>query len=292
MRRFWGTLIVSTMSIVITSPVRSEALEDYQCGKGEDIRRIEIRFEDSSGQLPCRVIYRPETENDTVGTVSWRNMAALEQCQAQAKQVVDRLTSEGWTCAIDDERAHISSEALVAKAVEAKADVNAENTNPSAGNQPAVEVETPAGLLDNPDIVAPPPMLTALINEDLAKLDATLDGNVQAKIVAFDDLNADDIEDALVLLTYASPQPAYRQFLAAYLFDGEAYQLMATKPIAGSSSDTMNATIDDIDQGIIQVTLQSYEPGDDFCCPSGVRQMFLALRNLDLIEIDRSAPTR
>lgn len=287
-------LIASTMLFVIASPARSDLLKDYQCGKGEDIRRIEIRFEDEADQLPCRVIYRPETENKSVGTVSWRGIATLENCKTQARQVIDRLTAEGWNCAVVDGRAESETAKIIEAAVNEQATVlSGEGADQVADSKPIeANEETPAILVDNPSLGTPPPALVTLIEKDLNKLATTLDGALEAQVASYSDLNADDVADALVVLTYVSPQPAYRQFLAAYLFDGEAYQLTATKPIASSSTDTMNATVDDVDQGIIQVTLQTFEPGDKSCCPSGVRQLALALRNLDLVEIDRSAPTR
>ncbi len=296
-----AAFIASLLAAIIARPASSETSNDYQCSRGDDVRRIEIRFEDDTGQLPCRVIYRPETENAAVGTVSWRGITALDQCEAQAGQVVDRLKAEGWNCAfvnhlLEPQTLDIEQATLVeqAKLVEdAAEEIDAATTPQAPDDQPiAKEAAQPGLLVENPDLDAPLPALAKLLNEDLGKLAITLDGNLEAKIVAYSDLNADDIDDALVLLTYASPQPAYRQFLAAYLYDGEAYQLTATRPISSSSSDTQNARIDGVDQGIIQVTLQAFEPGDQSCCPSGVREISLALRDLDLVEIDERALTR
>ncbi|MGH1481937.1 MAG: hypothetical protein ACRBM6_24930 [Geminicoccales bacterium] len=264
---------------------------DYQCAKDDDARRIEIRFEDEAQTLPCRVIYRPETANDTVGTVSWRGIDTLETCKAQAKQVVDRLIGEGWACTID------------AVAIDGEVDVFEEvallEPQPlDTGDQPSTPLvfgdEEPQQtvVIEEPDLDAPMPELTALLKRDLEELAATLDGNFKAEIVAYDDLNADDVADAVVLLTYDSPQPAYRQLLAAYLFDGERYQLTATRPIASSSSNTKNASVDKVDQGIIEVSLQAFEPGDSSCCPSGVQRVSLALRNLVIVEIDQDTPVR
>ena len=75
-------------------------------------------------------------------------------------------------------------------------------------------------------------------------------------------------------------------------FDGETYQLTTTKPVGGTISATMGARVVAIDQGIIHLVLDAYEPGDASCCPSGTRHHALALRELDLVEIDGDAPTR
>jgi hypothetical protein len=271
---------------------------DHRCAKEDDVRLIEIRFEDEQQSLPCRVIYRPEAESDTVGTVSWPNFAKLDECVAQVEEVVTSLTEEGWACSADDRLAHATGPAETAQESDADAAVavvveGAGPTEPAqtdAENPPADA--PPARLIDNPDLSAPPADLIALIKKDLQQLDSTLDGRLEAQIAQYGDLNADDIADALVLYTYSSPQPAYRQFLAAYLFDGETYQLTATKPVGGSAQATMDAKIEGIDQGIVHLSMQTYEPGDAACCPTGTRRIALALRNLDLVEIDRNTPTR
>ncbi len=277
-------LVVSALTAISVSPAGSQTSDDYRCGKGTDVRRIEILFADASGRLPCRVIYRPETETKSVGTVAWRDIAELEGCRAQVLQVVDRLSAEGWDCATID--ASVESEVLEpveAIVIEETAKPDQAVIEDLASDE---EILDEPVLLENPDLDTPPSALVTIVKEDLAKLAATLDGKLEAQIIAYDDLNADETTDALVLLAYSSPRPAYRQFLIAYLFDGEAYQLTATKPIAGSSSDTMNATLDHSRQGIIRLKLEAYEPGDEACCPSGVRQVTLALRNLELVEID------
>ena len=280
-------VLIASASLLVVSPAQSETPDDYQCGKGEDVRRIEIRFEDEDNQLPCRVIYRPETEDQSVGTVSWRGIETLESCQTQAQEVVDRLIAEGWNCAVLSKPSPSPTEASDVSDAATGLETAALETEDSEGTSEATAI-----LVENPSLGEAPAGLVKLIKQDLAKLDKTLDGALQAQLAAHSDLNADDIADALVLYTFVSPQPAYRQFLAAYLFDGETYQLTTTKPIASSSMDTKNATIDDIDQGIIRIKLQAFEPGDESCCPSGVREMTLALRNLELVEIDQSAPTR
>ncbi len=294
--RVQAALTTLVLIPVVLSSARAEPSDDYQCGKGADIRRIEIRFEDEIDQLPCRVIYRPETENQSVGTVSWRGISTLENCQTQARLVVDRLIAEGWSCAILSEAPENEAPEpeVIEAAVDAGAAVLGAEGNKEKADREEVEneIDEPAVLLENPSLGAPPPGLVTLIEQNLDKLDLTLDGTLQAQIAGFSDLNADDIADALVLYTFISPQPAYRQFLAAYLSDGETYQLTSTKPIASSSMDTKNAKIDKIDQGIIKVKLDAFEPGDQSCCPSGVRELSLALRDLELVEIDQSAPIR
>ncbi|MEL6964988.1 MAG: hypothetical protein AAFO01_19735, partial [Pseudomonadota bacterium] len=143
-----------------------------------------------------------------------------------------------------------------------------------------------------PDLAPPSDELRELIKADLNSLDARLDGRLQAMVAGYGDLNDDEVDDVLVLFTYQSPKPIHRQFLAAYMHDGEAYRLTATKPIGGYASDTADAKVETIDRGVVHLTLQAFEPGDQSCCPSGRRTLALALRDLEFIEIDANGPTR
>lgn len=276
--------------------VLAEPEENYRCGKGSDVRRIEIRFENEDGDLPCRVIYRPEFESDTIGTVSWRDIADLEICRAQAGEVVGRLTGEGWNCSLETGDAgsagHDIQTADLNEPEVQQPDNLGETSDRLLQVTPDAVDDEPAEFIDNPEIAPPSADLVVLINDDLKRLDATVDGKLEAKIADYGDLNADEIEDALVLFSYTSPQPAFRQFLAAYLFDGETYQLTATKPVGGSTHATRHAKVEHIDQGVIHLSLEAFEPGDASCCPTGTRQIALALRNLDLVDVDRNAPTR
>ncbi len=283
----------------IAQPARAEAT-DQRCAKGADIRRIEIRFASDQGGVPCKVVYRPEVESDTLGIISWQNIPSLAACEAQANEVVERLTAEGWTCTADrqtDEVENVAEllEPVAAPVTELIRELNGAAQPPAAGGDESTAVrgdDEPARLIDNPNIAPPPEDLASLIKDDLDQLDTTLDGVLEAEIAGYGDLNADDIDDALVLYTFTSPQPAYRQTLAVYMFDGETFQLTATKPVGGTPSATMGARVAAIDQGIIHLVLDAFEPGDAACCPSGTRLQALALRELDLVEIDVDAPTR
>ncbi|MEZ5934691.1 MAG: hypothetical protein R3F54_22675 [Alphaproteobacteria bacterium] len=304
----------SLAAAILLSAIGHQALADQRCSKGTDVRLIEIRFANAAGALPCKVIYRPETESDTLGIVSWQNLASEAACAARAREVTDRLSEEGWTCS-DEVAAASERRTILATTAEKPVDgvtggepvVTPPAASPTAeaphavlpaeadanADAAAAEVpDRPARLLDNPDLPAPPAPLAALVREDLGELDTTLDGQLEAEIGAYGDLNDDAIDDALVVFTYRSAQPAYRQFLAVYMFDGSAYQLTATRPVGGTGSGTMDARIEGIDRGVVHLSMRAFEPGDASCCPSGTRRIALALRDLDLVEIDRNSPTR
>ena len=286
-----------------TSSSKAQAPDDYRCIKDSDIRRIEIRFEDELQKLPCRVIYRPETETDTVGIVSWRGLPDLQSCKAQATEIIDRLEDEGWACSTDqgldiarsDQPDPEAAEEILPQASDGQAIPEEPLEQGDEAISPEIadaETDRPARLLDNPDLATLPASLVTTIERDLAELDTTLDGQLEALVAGYSDLDGDEFEDAVILYTYISPQPAYRQFLAAYMFDGEIYQMRATKPIGGNITGTSAAEVEAIEEGVIHLSLRVFNPGDAACCPTGKREMAVTLRDLDLVEIDKDELTR
>lgn len=298
---------VGLLSLSESGLAQTDDATDYRCVKAADIRLIEVRFTEPDGGLPCKVVYRPEAESDTLGIVSWQDIETTPACFAQAIEVVDRLTGEGWTCTVNDSPLEGTVLARTDPALAGAVDLESAEVEipggpadqpplavipPLGDDIPLEEVDEPARFLENPDLAPPTDDLVALIEQDLDRLDTTLDGLLEGMVAGYGDLNEDGFDDALILYTYTSPQPAYRQFLMAYVFDGDTYQLTATRPVSGNVSATMGAEIEAIDRGVIHLSLQAFEPGDASCCPSGTRNLALALRDLELVEIDGRSPTR
>jgi hypothetical protein len=245
-------------------------------------RLIEILFSNLRAGQPCKVIYRPESESDALGTVAWQDLGSADVCKGKANEIVSQLIDDGWSCTLTRK-----AEATVTLTIPEQAVPGQE-----ASLRSADEIDRRTNLGVYPDLVQPSDELLALIEADLNRLEARLDGSLQAMISGYGDLNDDGIEDVLVLFSYQSPKPAYRQFLAVYMHDGEAFRLTATKPIGSYANDTTDAKVNAIERGVVYLTLQSFEPGDASCCPSGEYPLALALRDLEFVEIDADAPTR
>ena len=186
-------------------------------------RQIEVLQADLVAGQPCKVIYRPEFDSETLGTVAWQNMDSVAACNEKADEIIRQLVDEGWTCTQP-----IKAESATAQTVQ---DSELEATEP--GPRFEDEIDDATNFSVYPDLAPPSDDLRALIEADLNSLDARLDGRLQAMVAGYGDLNDDDVDDVLVLFTYQSPKPTHRQFLAAYMHDGEAYRLTATKPIGG-----------------------------------------------------------
>ena len=101
------------------------------------------------------------------------------------------------------------------------------------------------------------------------------------EVAARGDLNADGNDDAVVLLAYQSDQAAYRQYLMSYLVADETYELAGVKLLTGVSPPPDHAKVEQIDQGIIWLSL----PGSS---GSRLNPVGYMLRNQQLVEVDTS----
>ncbi|MEZ5934690.1 MAG: hypothetical protein R3F54_22670 [Alphaproteobacteria bacterium] len=97
--------------------------------------------------------------------------------------------------------------------------------------------------------------LQTVIQSNLASLNETVDGDFQAQIGDFGDLNNDGVDDAVVFFNYESSTADFTQFVAAYLFNGEDYHLAATKPVGGTDLAVRQVEVEDIVDGLIQLRL-------------------------------------
>lgn len=282
------TLVLLLGSMGVAQPVWAVDDVYHRCvtdDAGTDhggARLIEVLFSNLEAEQPCKVIYRPESESDTLGTVAWQNLNSVDICTAKANEVIEKLIDEGWSCTTTRK-----AEAVVTLTIPDPAAIEPEAPPPALA-----EINQPTNLSVYPDLDQPSDELLALVDADLGSLEARLDGKLDATIAGYGDLNDDGIDDVLVLFTYQSPKPAHRQFLAAYMHDGETFRLSATKPIGSYAGDTTDAKVEAIDHGVVHLTLQSFEPGDASCCPSGRQTLALALQDLEFVEIDANGPTR
>ncbi|MDH3658995.1 MAG: hypothetical protein OEU92_03020 [Alphaproteobacteria bacterium] len=131
------------------------------------------------------------------------------------------------------------------------------STAPSAtgATTGATDVQTAAVTPETTPIAPPIDQLQTVIQGNLASLNQSVDGDFQAQIGDFGDLNADGIEDAVVFFNYESSTADFTQFVAAYLFNGESYHLAATKPVGGTDLAVRKVEVEDIVNGSIQLRL-------------------------------------
>ncbi len=122
--------------------------------------------------------------------------------------------------------------------------------------------------------------LQVVIDANLASLNQTVDGDFQAKIGDFGDLDSDGVQDAVVFFNYESSTADFTQFVAAYLYDGENYRLAATKPVGGTDLAVRQVDVEEIVDGSIQLRLVLNDAAQ-----SENRRAAMILKDGQLVEI-------
>ena len=92
--------VIATLSLIAVSIFAGHARsEEFQCRRGDLVRRIELRFAEDADRLPCQVVYWKDQESPGEPRMPWRANSDLEFCIAKAREMVDGLQSAGWACA-------------------------------------------------------------------------------------------------------------------------------------------------------------------------------------------------
>lgn len=280
---------------------------EFRCERGAAIRRVEIAVQDEARQVPCEVVYWKDTEQPGVREVLWNAQTDAAFCVGKAEELVSRLEGGGWRCAAGDAQsgeaapprpAEPPRAAAPAPPPEASLPQPALEASPPAPGQPA-EIPMPAerpqatpseqaalpepdGVTEEPadngtDLTFPPPQeranLEAVIDQNLRRLNESSAGEFAAEIAAYGDLDGDGVADAVIFFTYEAGTPEAMQFVAAYLFDGRSYKLVATRSIGDETDPAITALrIERIDNGAILLR-------------QGERRTALQLRGGELVEV-------
>ena len=137
-------LVVGTLSLIAVATLAGHAQsEEFQCRRGDLVRRIELRFADDADRLPCQVVYWKDQESPGEPRVPWKADRDLEFCVAKAREMVDGLQSGGWTC---DGAGQPSPDA---------AQLNAIEPSVGAAREPAAQPTGPSPRDDDANRTAP-----------------------------------------------------------------------------------------------------------------------------------------
>lgn len=150
----------------------------------------------------------------------------------------------------------------------------------TAAIAPATPTSPAAPSVTTPPANANLDQLQTVIDANLASLNQTVDGDFQAKIGDFGDLDSDGIQDAVVFFNYESSTADFTQFVAAYLYDGENYRLAATKPVGGTDLAVRQVDVEEIVDGSIQLRLVLNDAAQ-----SENRRAAMILKDGQLVEI-------
>ena len=310
---------VLASSLIVTVTANAAEKSRYQCQSGDVVRRIVIEVGDLSTGLPCEVVYWKDNEAPGVRRVLWNARTDAGYCMEKASGLAEKLGSSGWQCSAVGEAASSAEQAVLSTpsspAQTANNNLNAtvpaldaatvgDNTQTAnqagltGGTSSALPTETPATstlpTTSSPETqtaeLTPPStplsaeaneQLQSVIAQNLTSLNQQVDGDFKAEVGRFGDLNADGLDDAVVLFNYESSTEDFTQFVAAYLFKGDGYHLAATKPVGGTERAVQGVEVENIVNGsiLLRLYLNDASQTED-------RRAAMALKDGQLIEIE------
>ncbi len=235
-------------------------MDSRVCKLDSGIRRIRVEVEDPNAGRPCLLNYWSTGDNSEAWQRLWRAEHDPEFCARRLDVILQKWKKDGWQCDVDDDVPEIAAVPAPAKE---------QPTPPSAA-----EIVQQAKTVD-------PESLQAVVEADAKRIGEWMEVEPAIEVAAHGDLNADGQDDAVVFLTYQSDQAAFRRYLMSYLVADETYKLASVKLLTGISPPPAQASVKEIDQGVIWVSLSK----DD-----GTHQepVGYVLRDRQLIEVGPS----
>jgi hypothetical protein len=272
-----ASILATLGSVAILSVAASATAQEFQCRRDDLVRRIELQFADSPDRLPCEVVYWKEAEAPGQPPQRpWRADNQLEFCTEKAREMVERLEAEGWTCAETTAGSRPPVQAATPR-----------STEPSSLTPPSPASE-PARATGRPDRAT----LQAAIARDIQRLDqlAAGAGGFTTDTATLGDLDHDGIEDAAVLLTHRPEAGEPTHYLLAYLFDGETFQPVARLKVEAFYQNFAEVGIQAVGDGAVELRLQVPRPDDPQCCPTGRRHATFGLQDRQFVLLRETDP--
>lgn len=254
----------------LAAPGEATITDTRSCRLGDDVRRLRIEVEDPRKGTPCDLIYWSESDLSETGQHLWRAEHDADFCTKRLDIIVQKWTGEGWRCNADE---GISPSAALPKT----------EVSPEVSAEPAVATVDKPSNVPSGEVVQEPTVidakLQAIIEADAKRIGEWMEVEPDIEVAAHGDLNADGRDDAVVFLAYQSEQAIYRQYLMSYLVADETYELAGVKLLTGVNPPPAQARVEQIDRGIIWLSLSG---------ENGTRQKptGYALRNQQLVEVD------
>jgi hypothetical protein len=281
--------------------------EEFQCRRGDLVRRVEVRFADSADRLPCEVVYWKDDEAPGQPQPLWSAEREAGFCSEKAREMVARLESAGWACAAAAGGSEGPARTAAAPSSERPAGEPGEVAPARATGRPdqATLRAAPARVTGRPDqapLRAAPARVTgrpdqatlrAALARDLRRLDQLTGGSsggFTTDTAELGDLNGDGLEDAAVLLTHRGDGVEPSHYLLAYLFNGETFQPVARINLEAFYRNLSEIGIRGVADGAVDLLLRMPRAGDPQCCPSGRRLATFGLRDREFVLLRESEP--
>jgi hypothetical protein len=277
MPTFRPAAVLAALSWVVVSVIAAQAVaEEFQCHRGDLVRRIELRLADDADRLPCAVIYWRDTEAAGRPQTLWHAEHELDFCRNKAREMVEGLESAGWGC----EGAPIGS--ATATGAPERSSPDPERPDDPAASRGSESANATA----RPDQAT----LRAALARDIRRLEeltAGSPGEFATDTATLGDLNGDGLEDAAVLLTHRAEGAEPTYYLLAYVFNGATFQPVARINLEAYYRNFTEVGIQDVAGGAVDILLHVPRADDPQCCR---RQATFGLRDGQLILLKESEP--
>ena len=320
MPRYLRSLPVILAAGLATAAADAAEKSNYTCRSGDVVRRVVIEVGDPGTGLPCEVVYWKDTETPGVRRVLWNARTDAAFCESKAAGLVKKLGTSGWQCDANPELAPTEQAALQEQPAQAQPSLQQQddpalNTTVPALDAAALSKQVPQSdqaesaplaavtstvPVSPSETAAPEPstqtaalapktqpslqateQLQAVISQNLDSLNKSVDGDFEAEVGQFGDLNGDGQDDAVVFFNYQSSTADFTQFVAAYVLDNDGYHLAATKPIGAEERAIERVEVESIVEGLIQLKLHLNDASQ-----TENRRAALTLRDGRLVEIE------
>jgi hypothetical protein len=292
MARFRPAIAFALLAGVASAPIAREGgAQDVRCQRHQLVRQVDVEFAQDGDGLPCRVIWHGIAGSDQSRLV-WRSNSELDFCTRKARELVHDLIDRGWTC-----DAYVTaSEARSAPAVTVRLEPAAPEADAALPLRTGPEPPEPAGR--SRDAAQGPrrpgqALLHAALQRDVARLDqlaAPARGGFEVEMARLGDLNGDDVEDAVALITHRPGSAPPSHHLLAYFFDGQTFQPVARLALAQTNARVSRVELQGIADGVIELVLHVAQLGDPACCPSGRRRSSFVLRDHQFVDAGKGRP--
>jgi hypothetical protein len=296
------------LSLIAVSTLAGHAQsEEFQCRRGDLVRRIELRFADDADRLPCQVVYWKDQENPGEPRVPWRANSDLEFCVAKAREMVAGLQSAGWSC---DGAVPPSQDAAELDAIEPSVGASREPATPPPAPGPDIAANRIAPSEDMARAPAAPPpalppadaaangsptsdqvTLQAALDRDIRRLEelgGASSGRFKPEMTTLGDLDGNGVPDGAVLLSHRDDGGGSSHHLLAYLFDGNTFRPVARLNLESYYQNVTSVALGEIADGGIELLLHTRRAGDPPCCPSGRRNATFELRDGQFVLVAES----
>lgn len=239
-------------------------------------KRIEIERDDPEKDLPCNVVYRPDSG---IREVIWRARYEEGFCQRKADESRSLLESQGWVCRVDrpDNRSRPYKPDRGQTVVKAwHCEQGVEPVIAERASQPPIPTARPEGASSRPDRLGDPTLWT-VVEKDLAAIGRPIDGPSTTATAAEGDLDDDGKSDAVVILTRKLDRQRSDRMVMAYLRHNQTYNLVDVHLSLVDQEPKADDLAVDIENGVVRLSN---------CCDDAAEPTTFILRDRKLTNRD------